>query len=146
MNSAIRSLHGAQQGWLILASWCLRAQLGRHEWLGWLNGEWNHLEASLLPLLGAWIEMTWRLDSIGTLWTEVPTCVFSMWLGLPTIWFHYTLKCVLVLSKTELPSDQKSFHKFSVPKSLRPLFKKLWLLLFESQIGCISHYLAYSRL
>ena len=104
----------------------------------WMAGGWESSGGfflhMLVPGLG-WFEG----------WTQRGHCElvflpvsFPCGLGSQQYDILYTLKCCLVLSKIELPSDESSFHKFHVPKSLRPLFKKL-LLLFHSSSRDAPH-------
>lgn len=78
-------------------------------------GAGNHLEASSST---CWY-LVWDDLKAGHSWDNVNWCFYL---------------CPFL----ELPSDESSFHKFHVPKSLRPLFKKL-LLLFHSSSGGAPH-------
>lgn len=97
---------------------------------GWLDGQGVESSGGCFPhVFGIWMGMAWWLDSARTLSWCFCLCLFHVaWAGRQHYDFHYTLKSSIVLSKIELPGDEKYFHKFHVPKSFRSSFKK-WLLL-----------------
>lgn len=105
----------------VSASWCLRCQLERHEWLRvtWRARSWSYLEASshicLTPRLG-WLKGGAKLG----LWAGVSIHGFSILFCLP-------LSMVALEEVYFLPVS--SAPRMSVPQTKQKLHGILWLRL-----------------